>query len=48
MIHNLTTKNDMSLGGLRIEVTVKAPTLKAAKKIVDQTTFLNPEYWLGV
>ena len=48
MIHNLTTENDLSLGGFRIEVMVKAPTLKAAKKIVDQTTFLNPEYWLGV
>jgi len=48
MIHNLTTKDDMSLGGFRIEVTVKAPTLKAAKSIVEQTRFLHPEYWLGI
>ena len=27
-IHNLSTENDQSLGGFRIEVTVKAPTLK--------------------
>ena len=48
MIHNLSTKDDKSLGGFRIEVTVKAPSLKVAKRLVDQTSFLDPNYWLGI
>jgi len=48
MIHNLSTKNDQSLGGFRIEVTVKAPTIKEAKKMVDKTSLLDPNYWLGI
>jgi len=48
MIHKLSTKNDQSLGGFRIEVTDKVPTLKAAKKIVDKTSLLDPNYWLGI
>jgi hypothetical protein len=47
MIHNITSKDDKSLGGFRIEVTVKAPTLKAAVCLVNQTSFLDPNYWLG-
>jgi len=30
------------------EVTVKAPTLQAAVRIVDKTNFLDPNYWLGL
>lgn len=48
MIHNLSTKDDKLLGVFRIEITVKAPTLKIAKRLVDQTSFLDPDYWLGI
>jgi len=47
MIHNLSTKDDKSLGGSRREVTVKAATVKAAKRIVDQSRFLDPNFGLG-
>lgn len=47
MIHSLTGKDDMALGGFRIEVTVKAATLNLAKERVKTTGFLKPGYWLG-
>jgi predicted component of type VI protein secretion system len=47
MIHNLTGKDAMALGGFRIEVTVKAPSLRQAHRLVKATNFLNPSYWLG-
>ncbi|GFZ43061.1 hypothetical protein JCM24511_00779 [Saitozyma sp. JCM 24511] len=47
MIHNLTGKDAMALGGFRIEVTVKAPSLRQAHRQVMATNFLNPSYWLG-
>jgi hypothetical protein len=48
MIHNLSSKDDKWLGGFRIEVTVKAPTLKVAKRSVDQTSLQDLNYWLGI
>lgn len=48
MIHSLTSKGDMALGGFRIEVTVKAQSLRAAHKLVTATGFLDPSYWLGI
>ena len=48
MIHDLTGKDDRALGGFRIEVTIKAPSLKEATRRVKQTGFLKPEYWLGI
>jgi len=45
---DITTKENKSLGGFRIEVTVKAPTLQAAVRIVNNTNFLDPNYWLGL
>jgi hypothetical protein len=38
----------MWLGGFRIEVTVKAPSLREATRAVRRTGFLDPEYWLGL
>jgi hypothetical protein len=47
MIHNLSGKvND--LGGFRIEVTVRAASLRDATRFVNETRFLDPKYWLGV
>ena len=48
MIHSLTGKDDRSLGGFRIEVTVKAASLKEATRLVHATGFLEPSYWLGI
>ena len=48
MIHSLTGKDGMGLGGFRIEVTVRAVSLREATKVVKRTGFLNPEYWLGL
>jgi len=48
MIHSLTSKDPASLGGFRIEVTVKAPTLKDACRVVQATDLLKPSYWLGL
>jgi len=48
MIHSLTGKDAMGLGGFRIEVTVRAVSLREATKVVKRTGFLNPEYWLGL
>jgi hypothetical protein len=48
MIHSLTGKDAMGLGGFRIEATVKAVSLREATKVVKRTGFLKPEYWLGV
>jgi hypothetical protein len=42
MMYNLLSKNDNSLGDFRIKVTVKGPTLQAAVKLVDKTSFLDP------
>jgi hypothetical protein len=38
----------MGLGGFRIEVTVKAPSLREATPAVRRTGFLDPQYWLGL
>ena len=48
MLHALTAKNDMELGGFRIEVSVTAPTLARAKQLVEATPFLSPAFWLGI
>lgn len=48
MIHSLTSKDDKALGGFRIEVTVKAASLREAHKLVKATGFLDPKYWLGI
>lgn len=48
MIHSLTGKDDKALGGFRIEVTVKAHSLREAHRLVKSTGFLNPSYWLGL
>ncbi|RSH85341.1 hypothetical protein EHS25_004737 [Saitozyma podzolica] len=37
----------MAVGGFRIEVTVKAPSLRQAHRLVMATNFLDPSYWLG-
>nr|XP_018998912.1 uncharacterized protein I203_08552 [Kwoniella mangroviensis CBS 8507]OCF62373.1 hypothetical protein I203_08552 [Kwoniella mangroviensis CBS 8507] len=49
MIHNLSSKDDRALGGFRIEVevSVTAPDLKEAHRLVEATPFLDPSYWLG-
>lgn len=47
MIHSLTGKDPMGLGGFRIEVTVKARSLAEAAKLVRRTPFMDPRYWLG-
>ncbi|GFZ44301.1 hypothetical protein JCM24511_02023 [Saitozyma sp. JCM 24511] len=46
MIHSLTGRDGMGLGGFRIEVTVKAPSLQEATRVVRTTRFLDPQYWL--
>jgi hypothetical protein len=48
MIHSLSGKDAMGLGGFRIEVTVRGVSLREATKVVKRTGFLNPEYWLGL
>jgi hypothetical protein len=48
MIHSLTGRDGMGLGGFRIEVTIRATSLRAATRAVKRTGFLNPEYWLGL
>lgn len=48
MIHSLSGKDAMALGGFRIEVTVKAPSLAEATRIVRSTHFLDPLFWLGI
>jgi len=48
MIHSLTGKDAMALGGFRIEVTVKAPSLAEAARLVRRTKFMDPRYWLGL
>lgn len=48
MIHNLTGKDGLALGGFRIEVTVKTPSLREATRLVQSTNFLDPAYWLGL
>jgi hypothetical protein len=47
MLHNLTGKDESSLGGFRIEVTVKARSLQDATARINRTNFLEPSYWLG-
>lgn len=47
MIHSLTGRDGMGLGGFRIEVTVRAPSLQEATQAVRRTGFLDPQYWLG-
>jgi hypothetical protein len=47
MLHNLTGKDASSLGGFRIEVTVKARSLQEATARINRTDFLEPSYWLG-
>lgn len=47
MLHNLTGKDESSLGGFRIEVTVKARSLQEATARINRTDFLEPSYWLG-
>lgn len=46
MVHSLMGKDATSLGGFRIEVTVKAATLKEAIERADRAGLLGPEYWL--
>jgi hypothetical protein len=46
MVHSLISKNPTALGGFRIEVTVRAKSLKDAHRLVSATNFLKPEYWL--
>lgn len=48
MIHNLASKNEWELGGFRIEVSVRAVSLRAAYSLVAATPFLYPSFWLGV
>ena len=48
MVHNLASKDDIAVGGFRIEVTIRAPSLRQAYGLVKRTNFLNPSYWLGV
>ena len=48
MIHNLSGKKGNDLGGFRIEVTVRAATLRDATRYVNETSFLDPRYWVGV
>jgi hypothetical protein len=48
MIHSLTGRDGRGLGGFRIEVTVKAPSLQEATIAVRTTGFLDPQYWLGL
>jgi hypothetical protein len=48
MIQSLTGRDGMGLGGFRIEVTVKAPSLHEATQAVRKTGFLDPRYWLGL
>lgn len=47
MLHNLAGKDESSLGGFRIEVTVKARSLREATARINRTNFLEPSYWLG-
>jgi len=47
MLHNLSGKDETSLGGFRIEVTVKAKSLQEATARINRTNFLEPSYWLG-
>lgn len=47
MLHNLNGKDESSLGGFRIEVTVKARSLQEATARINRTSFLDPSYWLG-
>jgi hypothetical protein len=47
MLHNLSGKEATSLGGFRIEVTVRAETLRQATARIKKTSFLDPSYWLG-
>lgn len=46
MVHSLISKNPTALGGFRIEVTVRAKSLRDAHRLVSATNFLKPEYWL--
>lgn len=47
MIKNLSSQEPRQLGGYRIEVSVQAPTLTQAKRIVSATPFLRLESWLS-
>ncbi|ORY30752.1 hypothetical protein BCR39DRAFT_466255, partial [Naematelia encephala] len=47
MIHNLSTLEPSQLGGYRIEVSVQAPTLNMARRLVNSTPFLRLESWLN-
>jgi hypothetical protein len=46
MIHNLASKDNRGVEGFRIEVTVKAKSLQEAHRLVNDTSFLDPSYWL--
>lgn len=46
LIHNLASKEDQAVGGFNIEVTVKAKSLQDAHRLVEDTGFLDPSYWL--
>jgi hypothetical protein len=48
MIDALQGKDPSTLGGFRIEVTVKARTLREARAIVGATSFLDPDFWLEI
>jgi hypothetical protein len=46
MIQKLSSIYESRLGGFRIEVSVNAPTLQEAKRLVKATPFLRPSTWL--
>jgi hypothetical protein len=48
MLNHLASKDEQDLVGFRIEVTVKARTLADAHRLVTETSFLNPDYWLDM
>jgi hypothetical protein len=48
MLQALGNKDEYGLGGFRIEVSVKAPTAKAAMDMVESTSLLDPRYWLDL
>ena len=45
-IHNLASKEDQAVGGFQMKVNGAAKGLGDAHRLVDDTGFLNPSYWL--
>jgi hypothetical protein len=46
VIHGLASLDIRDIHGFRIEVTVQAPTLRQATRLVELTPFLQPAFWL--